>query len=148
MSRFADLLRPRITAMTKYVLTPGDIAYLRQQNVDIDATNRYVVWRGRDDVYLSKLREIYGLPNDLLEIVIAGFPEPAKVVVTVNGASGALVVTFIPCQGEKNILVESFFFSPHLGVPASLMLDVEGQPVIDATEQILWRMAPRQGGVQ
>jgi hypothetical protein len=134
--------------MTKYVLTSEDNAYLRQRKVDVAAMNRHVLWRGRDDVYLSTMRQIYGLPTELHEVVIASFPETRSVVVSVHGPSGVLLLMLAPCEGERNVKVDSLFFSPTGSVPASLMLDVDVQPVIDATEDLFCRVAPPQGGVQ
>jgi hypothetical protein len=133
--------------MRALVLTPHEIAALRERRVDPAAMNRRVAWRGGDEMYVSRLREIYGLPGDLCDIAIARFPN-RLVVVTVNGPSGGLLLAFIPDSPDGSLRVESTFFSPNGAWPAALMLDVDVQPVIDATEELFRRLASRQGGVQ
>jgi hypothetical protein len=108
--------------------------------------NRRCAWRGHDDVFLSKLRQIYGLPGDFQEIAVATFPESRVLFVTVNGAPGTLCLMFIPNQVGKEIRVESLFFPAVERVPESLVLDVDAQPVIDATEDLLFRRAVSASG--
>lgn len=135
--------------MTKHELTRDDLTYLQQRKVDVHAVNRRCAWRGHDDVFLSKLRQIYGLPYDLREIAVATFPDSRGLVVTVNGESGTLFLMLKPHHPGKDVRVESLFFSPDGRVPESLVLDVDVQPVIDATEDLLLRRAiGASGGVQ
>ena len=66
-----------------------------------------------------------------------------------NGESGTLFLMFIPCQLGEDVHVESLFFSTDGRIPESLVLDVDGQSVIDATEDLLFRRAVgASGGVQ
>jgi hypothetical protein len=135
--------------MISSYLTPDEVDYLRQRKVDLQAMNRRCAWRGHDDVFLSKLRQIYGLLGDFREIAVATFPESRVLIVTVTGGSGTLSLMFIPCQPEEDVRVESLFFSPVGRVPESLRLDVDVQPVIDATEDLLFRRAVgAAGGLQ
>ena len=61
--------------MNSFSLTPEEVGYLRQRKVDVNAMNRRCAWRGHDDEFRAKLRQIYGLPHDLREIAVATFPE-------------------------------------------------------------------------
>ena len=121
--------------MTSYWLTPDAIAYLQQRKVG----TQVVAWRGDDDTYLSKLRQIYGLSGDFREIEVTAFPKSGAYVVTVKGAPGTLCLMFMRIQPGKEIRVESLFFPAVARVPGSLVLDVDVQPVIDATEDLLLR---------
>jgi hypothetical protein len=128
--------------MTTYVLTPEEIAWLRQRK--ISDSNRHIAWRGHDDLYVSKLRELYGFPSDLQEIAVAPFPE-GPIVVTLNGPSGGLLLMFRWGPRDATTTVDSLYIGRP---PESLILDVDAQPVIDATADMLLRQVPPTGGVQ